>query len=125
MGVVKTTAVQDKVLELLRRRWRERGSQPNLNEVAGELGMQYMSLRQHLEALDRKGYLTFESQGRGKPPVIRLAEKGPVRLEPHEGVPLLGDRAACTRRWSTARAFSPCRAGESASRLARQRRLDE
>ena len=91
--VVKTTAVQDKVLKLLKRRWRERGSQPNLNEVAGELGMQYMSLRQHLEALDKKGYLTFTSQGRGKPPVIRLVER-PVRLEPHEGVPLLGDIAA-------------------------------
>ena len=92
--MVKTTAVQDKMLKLLKKRWRERGSQPNLNEVAGELGMQYMSLRQHLEALNKKGYLTFTSQGRGKPPVIRLAEKGPVRLEPHEGVPLLGDIAA-------------------------------
>ena len=51
--------------------------------------MQYMSLRQHLEALDKKGYLTFTSQGRGKPPVIRLVER-PV----HEGVPLLGDIAA-------------------------------
>ena len=91
--MVKTTAVQDKVLRLLKRRWRERGSQPNLNEVAGELGMQYMSLKQHLEALDKKGYLTFTSQGRGKPPVIRLVE-GPVRLEQHEGVPLLGDIAA-------------------------------
>ena len=91
--MVKTTAVQDKVLRLLKRRWRERGSQPNLNEVAGELGMQYMSLRQHLEALEKKEYLTFTSQGRGKPPVIKLVEKKNVRLE-HEGVPLLGDIAA-------------------------------
>ena len=91
--MVKTTAVQDKVLRLLKRRWRERGSQPNLNEVAGELGMQYMSLRQHLEALEKKGYLSFTSQGRGKPPVIRLVQEKSVRLE-HEGVPLLGDIAA-------------------------------
>ena len=91
--MVKTTAVQDKVLKLLKRRWRERGSQPNLNEVAGELGMQYMSLKGHLEALEKKGHLSFASQGRGKPPVIRLVEEKRVRHE-HEDVPLLGDIAA-------------------------------
>ena len=86
-GVLELTQPQKRVLVLLKRRWRERGSQPNLNEVALELGMHYVSLRQHLEALDKKGYLSFQSQGRGKPPVIRFSGGA-------EGVPLLGDIAA-------------------------------
>ena len=64
--MVKTTKVQDKVLRLLKRRWRERGSQPNLNEVAGELGMQYMSLKGHLEALEEEGVSVVHVAGPGQ-----------------------------------------------------------
>ena len=81
------TKVQRRVLVLLLRRWQERSGQPNLSELAGELGMHYVSLKQHLGALSSKGYLSFESQGRGKSPILRLND-GSV------GIPLVGQIAA-------------------------------
>jgi SOS regulatory protein LexA len=76
---------QRRVLILLGRRWQEQGRQPSLSELAEELGMHYVSLKQHLEVLARKNYLSFESQGRGKQPVLRLKETG---------IPLVGQIAA-------------------------------
>jgi len=34
-----------------------------------------VTLKQHIEALARKGYLTFETKGRGKPPVRKSFEQ--------------------------------------------------
>jgi repressor LexA len=82
---MKLTKVQQNVLEVFTRCWLERGSQPNLSEVARRLEMHYVSLKQHLDVLCKKGYLLLESQGRGKTPVIRLAG---------QGVPLVGYIAA-------------------------------
>jgi repressor LexA len=79
------TKQQRRVLTFLKYHWQERGGQPNLSEVAEGLDMHYVSLRQHLDAIAAKGYISFESTGRGKPPVIRL---------PEEGIPLLGEIAA-------------------------------
>jgi repressor LexA len=80
------TKQQRRVLVLLEQRWREAGRQPSLGEVAQQLGMHYVSLKQHLEALAAKNYLSFESQGRGKQPVLRLREAA--------GIPLVGQIAA-------------------------------
>ena len=84
--MIDLTQPQKRALVLLKRRWLERGSQPNLNELAAELGIHYTSLKQHLEALVTKGYLEFESQGRGKAPILRIHTQ--------EGIPLVGDIAA-------------------------------
>jgi repressor LexA len=83
--MAKLTKVQQKVLDVFTRCWLERGGQPNLSEVARRLNMHYMSLKQHLDVLCKKGYLLVESQGRGKTPIIRLAG---------QGVPLVGFIAA-------------------------------
>lgn len=94
--VIEPTEVQRRVLVLLKKQWQERGGQPNLNDVAKAMGMHYVSLKQHFEALDAKGYLTFETQGRGKPPIIRLSEQEEFvgSGASGQGVPLLGDIAA-------------------------------
>jgi repressor LexA len=79
------TKQQRRVYVYFKREWQKRGGQPNLSEVAKGLNMHYVTFRQHLEAIEAKGYLTFESQGRGKPPVVMF---------PNEGIPVLGDIAA-------------------------------
>ncbi len=91
---LELTKPQQRVLALLKKQWRERGGQPNLNDVAKALGIHYVSLKQHLAALDTKGYLTFQTQGRGKPPIIRLTQEDSGFGAPGRGVPLLGDIAA-------------------------------
>ena len=93
--MIEPTKSQKRVLALLKRHWHERGGQPNLNDVAKDLGVHYVSLKQHLEALDSKGYLQFEKQGRGKTPIIRLSKQDLTDSGTLErGVPLLGDIAA-------------------------------
>lgn len=76
--------MQQKVYERLTDHYRSRGELPELSQLALELGIHYVSLKQHLEALDRKGYLEFESRGRGKSPLLSL----PAHVT---GVPVLGD----------------------------------
>ena len=94
--MIELTKSQSKVLRLLERHWRERGGQPNLNDVAKELDIHYVSMKQHLEALDTKGYIEFTPQGRGKTPIIRLSKQDLLedRDVERRGVPLLGDIAA-------------------------------
>lgn len=93
--MIEPTKPQRRVLELLKKQWRDRGSQPNLNDVAKAMGMHYVSLKQHLEALDTKGYISFETQGRGKTPIIRLLTADTLFGHAEgRGVPLLGDIAA-------------------------------
>jgi repressor LexA len=79
------TKQQRQVYVFFKKQWQQRGGQPNLSEVAEALGMHYVSFRQHLEAIEAKGYLSFKSVGRGKPPVIQFYD---------EGVPMLGEIAA-------------------------------
>ena len=86
------TKSQTRILRRLERRWRELGRQPNLSDLAGELDMTYVGLKEHLKALEKKGRLHFESQGRGKSPIIHLERKEA------EGVPLVGDIAAGSLR---------------------------
>ena len=92
--MVELTKAQRRVLVKLKASWWEEGKQPVLSELAADLGMHYVSLKQHLEALDRKGYLTFEAKGRGKAPVLVL------HGQDDRGVPLVGAIAA-GELWST------------------------
>ena len=74
---------QERIFSKLRDHKRRTGHLPELSAFARDLGMHYVSLKQHLEALASKGYLVFESRGRGRSPLLEL----PAELT---GVPVLG-----------------------------------
>lgn len=74
---------QERIFGKLRDHKRRTGHLPDLSSFAREQGMHYVSLKQHLEALASKGYLIFESRGRGRSPLLDL----PAELT---GVPVLG-----------------------------------
>lgn len=82
------TAAQHKVYECLVQLWKRKGAQPSLHDVARSLSIDYVTLRQHLKALDTKGYLRFESQGNGKPPLLKF------QRQESSNVPVLGSIAA-------------------------------
>jgi repressor LexA len=74
---------QTKVFERLREHQQRHGGAPELSAFARGLGITYVTLKQHLEALDRKGWLRFEGRGRGRSPVLTLPAAA-------TGVPVLG-----------------------------------
>ena len=74
---------QDRVYQSLRDHVARLGATPDLADFARELGMHYVSLKQHLQALADKGYLTFESRGRGRTPTLTLPAGA-------TGIPVLG-----------------------------------
>lgn len=74
---------QTKVFERLREHLRRHGATPELSAFARGLGITYVTLKQHLEALDRKGYVRFEGRGRGRSPLLTLPTAA-------TGVPVLG-----------------------------------
>lgn len=78
------TPMQQKVYDRLTGSFMRSGEMPELSLLARELGMHYVSLKQHLEALDRKGFIRFESRGRGRSPQLTLPAQA-------TGVPVLGD----------------------------------
>ena len=55
----------------------------NKGTLAERLGIHYSTLREHLGALERKGYVTLEPRGVGRSPVVRLTGT-------REGVPVVG-----------------------------------
>ncbi len=75
--------MQRKVYERLCEHKERTGRVPDLAMFARELNIHYVSLRQHLEALHRKGFLVFESRGRGQSPRLELPLKA-------TGIPVLG-----------------------------------
>ncbi len=75
--------MQRKVYERLRDAYRRNGVLPEPSALARELGVHYVSLKQHLEALDRKGFVVFESRGRGRSPHLALPAVA-------TGIPVLG-----------------------------------
>ncbi len=93
---------QDRIFNRLRDHKRRTGQLPELSAFARELGMHYVSLKQHLEALATKGYLIFESRGRGRSPLLNL----PAELT---GVPVLGSIPAgpLTEAVTEAESFLP------------------
>ncbi len=96
--------VQQKVFAKLRDYQQRKGQLPELSEFAREFGIHYVSLRQHLEALAKKGYLTFEGRGRGRSPLLEL----PPALT---GVPVLGQIPAgpLSDAFAEAEGFLPLR----------------
>lgn len=56
---------------------------PSLNLLADRLGVHYVTLRQHIKALERKGYLRMRSHGRGRAPTITLQHQP-------AGIPIAG-----------------------------------
>lgn len=77
------TVKQRKVFEKLCAYQERTGRLPEPSLLARELGIHYVSLRQHLKALDAKGYLRFASRGTGQSPELEL----PVGAT---GVPVIG-----------------------------------
>jgi len=75
---------QEKAYRRLVEHQRRTGATPELSELARTLGVHYVTLRQHLEALHTKGYLTFESRGRGRSPRLELPPEA-------TGIPLIGE----------------------------------
>jgi repressor LexA len=74
---------QRRVYQRLLDYYGKHGELPDLSDFARQLQMHYVSLKQHLVALDRKGHLVFESRGRGRSPLLKL----PAGLT---GIPVLG-----------------------------------
>ena len=81
--MTKLSPMQRKVFDRLCAHKERTGSLPELSALSRELGIHYMSLRQHLQALDAKGQLVFQSRGRGQSPHLEL----PLRAT---GVPVVG-----------------------------------
>lgn len=78
---------QLEILAFLERRYAEQGELPELAQVARAFDISYPTLREHLEALAGKGFLSLESRGPGRSPRLTLS-----RLP--GGVPLFGEIAA-------------------------------
>jgi len=97
---------QQRVYERLVEHERRTGAPPDLAEFARGLGVHYVSLRQHLEALAAKGYLRFESRGRGRSPLLELPAGA-------TGVPVLGAIPAgpLTSAEALAEAYLPAAVG--------------
>lgn len=74
---------QERVYQRLLEHQRRTGQMPDLSELARGMGVHYVTLKQHLEALQTKGYLTFESRGRGRSPRLELPAEA-------TGIPLVG-----------------------------------
>jgi predicted ArsR family transcriptional regulator len=66
----KLTPLQEQVLDRVTR-WHDDREPISLSDLAREFGIHYVSFKQHLEALDRKGLITFQSRGRGRTPIVR------------------------------------------------------
>lgn len=83
----RLTDRQRTVLEKIRAFWEEHGASPTLRELAGALGLDPKSVAQHLDRLERKGFISR-----------RPRESRNIRLEgaarPARGLPLVGRIAA-------------------------------
>jgi repressor LexA len=79
---------QLRILDALREAHARDGRLPDLAELARRFEIRYPTLREHLAALEAKGYLRITSRGPGRSPDVRLL--GGVG----GGVPLYGEIAA-------------------------------
>ncbi len=83
--ITKPSKMQNKVYKYLCQQFTKTQEIPNLSDVARHFGVTFVTLKQHLKALDKKGYLSYESRGRGRSPQIKLTKLG---------IPLLGNITA-------------------------------
>jgi repressor LexA len=79
----RLTDTQASILSALEKQVAE--GELNFAALAQGFGISAVTLREHLDAVARKGYLEITSRGRGRSPVVRLL---------HSGVPVLGHIAA-------------------------------
>lgn len=77
--------MQQRVLDEMLASERQTGYLPELSDLARTLGIHYVSLRQHLEALAKKQRINFTSRGRGRSPLVEI-----IRNEA-PGIPLFGE----------------------------------
>lgn len=64
------------------------GILPNPSLLAGLLGLQPMTVNQHIEALERKGLLEVQRMGKGRARILTFTLEG--KLFANLGIPLLG-----------------------------------
>lgn len=83
LSTIDLPPAQRRVYQRLLDYYGKNGDLPDLSDFARQLQMHYVSLKQHLVALDRKGHLKFESRGRGRSPLLKL----PPGVT---GIPVLG-----------------------------------
>lgn len=79
----RLTEQQAKILSALEAQVKE--EDVNIRGLAAAFGVTDTTVREHLQAIARKGYLEFRSRGHGRPPHVRLLTAG---------VPVLGHIAA-------------------------------
>lgn len=110
-GSQPLSPAQERVYQRLLEHQRRTGDLPDLSELARGMGVHYVTLRQHLEALQTKGYLKFESRGRGRSPRLELPAEA-------TGIPLVGDIPAGSLGLASAHveAYLPNLAGSGALR---------
>lgn len=80
---------QQRVYDRLLEHHSRHGELPDLSDFARQLNLHYVSLKQHLQALDRKGFLRFQSRGHGRSPLLQLHPAA-------TGIPVLGGIPAGT-----------------------------
>lgn len=79
----RLTDMQARILSALGKQVAEDGL--NFAALAEAFGISAITLREHLDAVARKGYLEIKSRGRGRNPMVRLL---------HTGVPVVGQISA-------------------------------
>jgi repressor LexA len=78
---------QLRILAALREAQARDGTLPELATLARDFDIRYPTLREHLDALMRKGYLRLDSRGPGRSPKLTL-------LHSARGIPIYGEIAA-------------------------------
>ena len=79
----RLSKLQAEILDALARQVEEGGV--NIQGLADAFGIHRLTMREHLDAIARKGHLELESRGPGKNPIIKLR---------YTGVPIVGQIAA-------------------------------
>jgi repressor LexA len=79
----RLSKLQAEILDALARQVEEEGV--NIQGLADAFGVHRSTLREHLDAIARKGHIELESRGPGKNPIIKLR---------YTGVPIVGQIAA-------------------------------
>lgn len=79
---------QLRILEALREAQAREGALPEPAELARRFGIRYPTLREHLSALEQKGYLRIDARGPGRAPKLTLHSNTP------RGIPIYGEIAA-------------------------------
>lgn len=86
---MKLPRAQHELWEAIARHAREDGQIPPPHVLRQERGCAHSTLREHLQALERKGFIAINEQGRGRTPLLRLTNLGLVAAG-MRGLPVVG-----------------------------------